>query len=189
VARCVFSLVSALALYGERDAITKTGREKNPTWSDALLHDRVSSAIRSNMIQTVIVVVMLLLLAKLIRDGRNWSRWVYTIASIIPLGDVFKVTGFFTSGHLLFKVTYGLTGLATIVSIAMLFLPSSAAFFRPVGRPTRVSPFSALLRPRAAATPTAEIAEQPGPPEPKSAQDAPAKRTAPRSKSRKANTE
>jgi len=181
-ARCVFALLSAFALYGERDEISKTARKNNPTWSDSMLHDRVSSAIRSNLVQTLIIVVILLILGKMIRDGRGWSRWVYTIVSFFPLGDVFKVTGFFASGHVVFKVPYGLTGVAAIVSIALLFVRPSIAYFKPAGT-GRVSPFAAFVKPRispatppksAAATTTDSVA---------------AKRPTPRAKSRKASTE
>ena len=181
-ARCVFALLSAFAWYGERGQITKTGRKDNPTWSDTTLHDRVSAAIRNNLIQTLIVVAMLLLLGKMIRDGRNWSRWVYTIASFFPLGDVFKVTGFFTSGHMLFKVTTGFTGLAAIVSIALLFVRPSIAYFKPAG-PGRASPFAGFLKPRI--PPGAQPKSTPSP----TTKVAPAKRPAPRAKSRKASTE
>jgi hypothetical protein len=180
--RCLFSLLSAFGLYGERDEISKTARDHNPTWSDAMLHDRVSSAIRSNMIQTLVVVGMLVLLAKLIRDGRGWSRWVYTIISFFPLGDVFKVTGFFATGHLLFKLTYGLTGVAAIVSIALLFVRPSIGYFKPAGT-GRVSPFAAFLKPRI--PPAAQPKSTPAP----TTGAAPAKRPAPRAKSRKASTE
>jgi hypothetical protein len=181
-ARCVFSLLSAFAWYGERDQITKTGRKANPTWSDTLLHDRVSAAIRNNLIQTVIVIAILLLLAKMIRDGRGWSRWVYTIVSFFPLGDVFKVTGFFTTGHVLFKVTTGLTGLAAIVSIALLFVRPSIGYFKPAGT-GRVSPLAAFLKPRI--PPAAQPKSTPAP----TNGVTPAKRPTPRAKSRKANTE
>jgi hypothetical protein len=181
-ARCVFSLLSAFAWYGERDQITKTGRKDNPTWSDTLLHDRVSAAIRNNLIQTLIVIAILLLLAKMIRDGRGWSRWVYTIVSFFPLGDVFKVTGFFTRGHVLFKVTTGLTGVAAIVSIALLFVRPSIAYFKPAGT-GRVSPFAAFLKPRI--PPAAQPKSTPAP----TTGVAPAKRRTPRAKSRKASTE
>jgi len=181
-ARCVFSLISAFAWYGERDQINKTARKNNPTWSDSMLHDRVSSAIRSNLIQTLIVVVILLLLGKMIRDGRGWSRWVYTIVSFFPLSDVFKVTGFFASGHLVFKLAYGFTGLAAIVSIALLFVRPSIAYFKPAGT-GRVSPFTAFLKPRI--PPAARPKSPPAP----TTGVAPAKRPAPRAKSRKASTE
>jgi hypothetical protein len=136
---------------------------------------------------------MLLLLAKFIRDGRNWSRWIYSIASVFPLGDVFKVTGFFTTGHLAFKLSYGLTGLAAIVSIALLFARPSAPHFRPAGS-ERVSPFSAFLRPRtpAAGQPAAPVPPAPVPPaaaQPEAPETGPAKRPSPRAKSRKASTE
>jgi hypothetical protein len=175
----VFSLASAFALFGERTEISKTARKSHPEWSEQTLHDKVSSAIQSNLIQAVIVIAIVLLLAKLIRDGKNWSRWVYTILSFIPLGDVLKVTGFFTRGHLFFTMPYGLTGLAAIVSIALLFVRPSSEFFRPGG----ASPFAAFLKPRARAQPTEPTA--PAQPAPSVA----AKRTAPRAKSRKANTE
>jgi hypothetical protein len=181
-ARCVFSLLAAFALYGERDEISKTARKHNPTWSDSMLHDRVSSAIRSNLIQTLIVIAILLLLGKMIRDGRGWSRWVYTIVSFFPLGDVFKVTGFFASGHVVFKVPYGLTGLAAIVSIALLFVRPSIAYFKPAGT-GRVSPFAGFLKPRI--PPAAQPESTPAPTTSVTA----AKRPAPRAKSRKASTE
>jgi hypothetical protein len=146
----------------------------------------VSSFIRTNLIETVVIIAIVLMLAKLIRDGRSWSRWVYSIISFVPLGDALKVTGFFSSGSLLFRLPFGLTGVATLVAITMLFVrPSSPYFHKPaVAGVVRVSPFAALFRPR----PRPDAAKGGVPVTPAVSESA-GKRNAPRSKSRKASTE
>jgi type IV secretory pathway VirB2 component (pilin) len=186
VARCVFALLSALALFAARDEISTTARQNNPDWSAATVDQKVSSIMRTNLIETVIIIAIVLMLAKLIRDGRSWSRWVYSIISFIPLGDAFKVTSFFSSGSLLLRLPYGLTGVATLVAISMLFVRPSSPYFRKpaVDGVVRVSPFAALFRPRprrgaaAGGAPVTPVVSEPA-----------GKRNAPRSKSRKASTE
>ena len=180
VARCVFAMLAAFALYGARNEITRAGRTDHPEWSAARLHDEVNSALRTNLVETLVVIAMILILAKMIRDGRGWSRWVYTVVSVVPFGDVLKVTGLFSSGNLLLRLTYGMTGVTAIAGIVLLFLRPSAAYFRPAGVGPRVSPLAMLFRPKN--LPPAKAAEQPSAPTVKKSQK-------PRAKSRKSAAE
>jgi hypothetical protein len=146
--RCVLALAAAFALFGAKAELRRNAATLHPEWSAATLADKVDSELRSNVVLTVVYIGLVLLIAKYIRDGRNWARWVYAFVAFLVAGDVFRVAGFFSGDNLLFRLLSGLTGLASIVAIALLFLPSSAAYFRPAG--ASGSPLGALFGGRAA---------------------------------------
>lgn len=149
VLRCVLALASALALFGAKDELRRNAAQLHPEWSAATLVERVDSELRSNVLLTVIYIGLVLLIAKFIRDGRNWARWLYAFVAFLVAGDVLRVTGFFTGDNLLFRLLSGFTGVASLVSIVLLFSPSSTAYFRPVAG--SMSPLRTLFGNRAAA--------------------------------------
>lgn len=186
LARCVFALGAVFALYGTREDARRTVAKANPTWTAQQIENYISSAFRSSMVVTIVSILLVLLLAKLIRDGRNWSRWLFAVLAFIVLGDVQRVFGFFVSGGIPFRILSGLTGLAALAALVLLFLPASNAHFRRPGA-AAVSPLRALLGARTqpmrstgaglsrvARTPLNADAAQPGPTRP-----------TPRAKSRK----
>jgi hypothetical protein len=191
--RCVLALAAAFALFGAKAELRRTAATLHPEWSVATLADKVDSELRSNVVLSVVYIGLVLLVAKYIRDGRNWARWVYAFVAFLVAGDVFRVTGLFSGDNLLFRLLSGLTGLASIVAIVLLFSPSSALYFRPAG--ASALPLGALFGGRAglaAARPEPDrtAAHGPGAPvsltKPASAPAATAtKRRAPRAKSRK----
>jgi hypothetical protein len=136
-----------------------------------------------------------LLIAKYIRDGRNWGRWLFAIVAFLLAGDVPRITAFFTEGNVAFRVLAGLTGAAAVVAIVLLFSPSARDYFRPAGvRP--VSPLQALFGGRAAALAAGRQAAERNPAVGNAANRSPAgsnaatrpaggKRPSPRAKSRK----
>jgi hypothetical protein len=144
LARCVFALGAAFALYGTRADARRTVARANPTWTARQIEDYITSAFRSSMVVTIVSILLVLLLAKLIRDGRNWSRWLFAVLVFIVLGDVQRVFGFFASGSVAFQVLSGLTGLSAAAALVLLFLPASNAHFRRPGT-VAVSPLRALL--------------------------------------------
>ncbi len=144
LARCVFALGAAFALYGTRADARRTVARANPTWTARQVEDYITSAFRSSMVVTIVSILLVLLLAKLIRDGRNWSRWLFAVLVFIVLGDVQWVFGFFASGSVAFRVLSGLTGLSAAAALVLLFLPASNVHFRRPGT-VAVSPLRALL--------------------------------------------
>lgn len=145
VLRCVLALASAFALFGAKDELRRNAAELNPEWSPATLSERIDSQLRSNVVLTLIYIALILLIAKFIRDGRNWARWLYAFVAFLVAGDMLRVTGFFTGDNLLFRMLSGLTGVASIASIVLLFSPSSTAYFRPVAGAGSMSPLRTLF--------------------------------------------
>src|SRR5689334_2072531 len=97
ILRCVFSLGAALALYGARDEVTRSlaDANKDKHWSAQTLHDKVDAALRANVISTLVMIVLVAIMIKFVRDGRNWARWLYLAFAILITRDVFQVFGFF----------------------------------------------------------------------------------------------
>jgi hypothetical protein len=131
--RCGLALAAAFALFGAKAELRRSAATLHPEWSAATLADRVDSELRSNLVVSVVYIGLVLLVAKYIRDGRSWARWVYAFLAFLVAGDLFRVTGVFSGDNVLFRLLSGLTGLASIVAVVLLFLPSSAGYFRRPG--------------------------------------------------------
>jgi len=162
VLRCVLALAAAFALFGAKDEVRRNAAKLHPEWSTTTLADRVDSQLRSNVVVTVVYIVLVLLIAKFIRDGRNWARWLYAVVAFLVAGDVLRITGFFTGENVAFRVLSGLTGVAAVVAIVLLFSPSARDYFRPAPGAGTVSPLRALLGGRAAAVAAARNASDRG---------------------------
>ncbi|MEO6500302.1 MAG: hypothetical protein ABIQ09_00135 [Jatrophihabitantaceae bacterium] len=158
--RCVLALASAFALFGAKDELRRNAAELHPEWSPATLAERVDSELRSNVILTLVYIALILLIAKFIRDGRNWARWLYAFIALLVAGDVLRVTGFFTGDNLLFRLLSGFTGVAAIAALVLLFSPSSSAYFRSAAG-AGMSPLRTLFGGRAAALAAREDAGRP----------------------------
>jgi hypothetical protein len=164
--RCALALAAAFALFGAKAELRRSAAAVHPEWSAATLADKIDSELRSNLVLTVVYIGLMLLIAKYVRDGRNWARWVYAFVACLVAEDVFRVAGFFSGDNLLFRLLSGFTGLASIVAVVLLFLPSSARYFRPAGG--SASPLAALFGGRAALAaarnaPNRTAARRPGP--------------------------
>ena len=135
IARCVFSLGAAFALYGARGEVTRSlaDANKDKHWSAATLHHNVDAGLRANLISTAVMIVMVLIIVKFIRDGRNWARLLYIAFAVLVTRDVFGVLGFFSYHNFLVRTLTGLVGLSSIAAIVLLVLPESNAYFRPAG--------------------------------------------------------
>lgn len=131
--RCVLALAAALALFGAKDELRRDAAKLHPEWSAATLTDKIDSGLRSNVVLTVVYIGLVLLIAKFVRDGRNWARWLFVFVALLVAGDVLRVAGFFTGENLLFRALSGLTGLAAVAAIVLLFSPTANAYFRPAG--------------------------------------------------------
>jgi hypothetical protein len=147
--RCVLALAAALALFGAKDEVRRNLATLHPEWSAATLAERLDSQLRSNVVVTIVYIVLVLLIAKFIRDGRNWARWLFTIVAFLVAGDVFRMTAFFTGDNVAYRLLSGLTGVAAVVAIVLLFSPAAREYFRPAATDT-VSPLRALFGGRAA---------------------------------------
>ncbi len=157
VARCVLALASAFALFGAKAELRRNGAKLHPAWSPTTLTDKIDAELRSNVVMTLIYIGLVLLIAKYIRDGRNWARWLYAFVAFVVAGDVLRVTGFFTGENVAFRLLSGLTGVAAVMAIVLLFLPTSSSYFRPPGAMS-VSPLRMLFGGRTAAVAAARTA-------------------------------
>ncbi|HET6209849.1 MAG TPA: hypothetical protein VFD94_05680 [Jatrophihabitans sp.] len=162
IARCVFAVLSALAGYGARpeisDLLAKANRSKN--WTPEQLRHAVDSYLRDTLISVLLLVVMVLVMAKFLRDGRNWARWLYLVFAILLTGDLQHVLGFFQYHNVLLRLTTGLTGLAALAALVLMFLPASNNFLRPAAGGGGL--FGSMFGPRTARA-TARPAGAPGP--------------------------
>jgi hypothetical protein len=211
--RCVLALAAAFALFGAQDELRRNAADLHPEWSASTLADRVESELRSNVVLTLVYIGLVLLIAKFIRDGRNWARWLYAFFAVLVAGDVLRVAGFFAGDNLLFRLLSGLTGLAAAAAIVLLFSPSASRYFRPAGRAGSGSLLQMLFGGRAALSASRNAADEAVAPAPDQApsdrvsltkpaagagsrtrpaaasRPAAGKRPAPRAKSRKQGTE
>ncbi len=148
IARCVLSLAASLALFGARDdvrtSLAETYQDKH--WTAQQLHDNVDSWLRQQLVTAVVMIVVVAVLIKLIRDGRNWARWLYLAVAILLSRDVYRVAGFFVYHDFLARMLTGLVGLSAIAALALLFLPDSNTYFRPAGGQAR-GLFGGMFRP------------------------------------------
>jgi hypothetical protein len=161
VVRCVLAIGYAFALYTERSSIVSDWRTdgKHVGWSENQLQHGFDSAIRASIIQAVVVALLLLLIAKFIRDGKNWARWLFAVLMILPISpvaDIWRLFLAFLSGGLLVRVLSALIGLAALGAVVLLFMPESARFFK-AGRASARTGMSlrALLSPRGSQPPAA----------------------------------
>jgi CBS domain containing-hemolysin-like protein len=176
IVRCVFSVLSALAAYGARpeltDAIAKANRSKN--WTADQLRHNVDSYLRETVITVLLLSVMVLVMAKFLRDGKNWARWLYVAFAILLTGDVQHVLGIVQYHNLLLRLASGVTGLAALAALVLMFLPASNQYLRPTDG--RAGMFGSILGARtsrpaaradepAAAEPAVDLtkADQPAP--------------------------
>jgi hypothetical protein len=157
--------------------------------SDEKLHSLFVDSKTTTMVTVILIAAILVVLGKFIRDGKRWSRWLLTVLLVLPLlptAYVFLFTYVFTDAPVAVKVSGGLTGLAAVTAVSLLFVRPSAQFFRKPGAVSqRPSLLGALFKPRA--VPAKPVDAQPKAPSANTAgsKDAAPKR-APRAKSRKA---
>jgi hypothetical protein len=148
VARCVFSVLSAVVAYGARpelsDALAKANRNKN--WTPDQLRHNLDDYLRATLITVLIMAFMVLVMAKFLRDGRSWARWLYLAFAVLLTGDIQHVLGFVQYHDVLLRLTTGLTGLAAIAALVLMFLPASNPYLRPA-RPAGGT-FGSLFGPR-----------------------------------------
>jgi len=146
IARCVFALGSALALFGSRSSLSRAladsnrkdvAQHKDHLWTASELHDHVNAALRGNLVSTVVTIVLVAIIALYLRRGRNWARFVYLIFAVL-FRDLYLVLGFFQHDTtLLVRLLTGLAGVSALAALALLFLPPSNAFFRPAATARR----------------------------------------------------
>jgi hypothetical protein len=213
IARCVLVIAFSLSLFSARSELVASirGSAQAKGWTDEHINSAFDSSVRTNLLIAIVGSVLILLVAKYIRDGRNWARWLFTILVVLPfspLSDVARIIGFTASVPVLVRVLSFLTGVAALAAVVLLFVGPSKAYFRkPVtaGAAAPVSPFGGLFKQRSVAGSASNSPAKPGKPAvrgkaPSAVADdlAPAKptgpavsakRPAPRAKSRKAPTE
>src|SRR6185503_19092863 len=102
--------------------------------------------LRDTVITVLLLAVMVLVMAKFLRDGKNWARWLYVVFAILLTGDVQHVLGFVQYHNVLLRLTSGLTGLAAVAALVLMFLPASNAYLRPADG--RAGLFGSMFGPR-----------------------------------------
>ncbi|MCW2523200.1 MAG: hypothetical protein JWO63_1535 [Frankiales bacterium] len=146
----------------------KTADYKNKT--DAQLHKIFEDSKISTIISIILIAAILLVIGKYVRDGKNWARWLLAallVIPILPTAYVFFITYAFTDGPFAIKFFGGLTGLAAVTAVSMMFVRPSMPYFRPskASAPRRPSLLDGFLKPRGsftnpAARPAAPLAGQ-----------------------------
>jgi hypothetical protein len=156
--RGVFSVLSALSLRGARGEVRTQLADGNKTkgWDNAQLDHNVDLVLRASLLNAGVMILLLALIAKFVWDGKPWARWVYLAAIVLLARDQNAVIGFFAYHHLLVRLTTGLLGVAGLVSLVLLFVPASNAYFRPLNRPAGGGLFGALMPKARAGVPVAE---------------------------------
>jgi hypothetical protein len=177
----------------------KTSADKNKT--PAQLHKLFVDSKTTTIVTIILIAGILLVLGKYMRDGKNWARWVLTfllVVPVLPTAYVFFITYAFTDGPFAIKLFGGLTGLAAVTAVSMMFVRPSVPYFRKVDSARRPSLLDGFLKPRgsftnpAAVKPSAAATKSSGPDLVKRVQVNPASvkgagpRRQARSKSRKA---
>lgn len=161
--RCLFSLGSGLLLFPYHDALLRREHDSYPKLTDAQVHQAVGSA-GAGLFGAVLSAVVCLVLAKFIRDGKNWARWAFAIVSVLVFKDVYFILLPFVHGYpLLLGIVAAVSGLAALAAIVLTFLRPSMQYFREVtayrrarrGMPEIASPLTALFRPRTMSRPAA----------------------------------
>jgi hypothetical protein len=135
VAQCALSVLFSISLFGARTYVLDSWRKdaQHVGWSDQRLHDAFPGAVKASIVSAVIVVLLILLLAKFIRDGKNWSRYLFAILMVIPfspIAEVLRILGFFSGYPLLLRVLSGLIGVCALAAVILLFVPTSMPYFR-----------------------------------------------------------
>jgi hypothetical protein len=148
VARCVFVLVTALLEYPYHQQLLDRTRQLNPKATAAQIQAAVPTGTQG-LIQTLIGVALILVVAKFVRDGKNWARILFAVLVVLLFRDVFGLTALAAKGYPVpLRVTVTLTGAAAIVAVSLLWVRPSAPFFRRTGGAAAASPFAAMFRPR-----------------------------------------
>lgn len=143
VAQAVLSVLGALSNYGAQDYIreqliksnAKAKKPKNPYGDSQVNHD-LHSYLTAGLIQGIVLAVLLVMLAFNARKGKGWARWAVLIVSVLLARAPLQIIQAFGSNPALLKVTFGLTGVASIVAIVLFFVPESSRYFaslRPAG--------------------------------------------------------
>jgi hypothetical protein len=170
IAWCALTIISALALFGQRPFVRKALVKSNNAIKDVskrkdygnsnTLDKAVSHALTAAFIQALLVVVILALLTVMLLRARRWARWVLLgmtsiIPVILPMGVGILaqlVLGLAGDAPAIYKIPTVLAGLSSLAVAVFLLLPETAKYYaqgklatvegaRPVG-------FGALFGPR-----------------------------------------
>jgi hypothetical protein len=177
LAECVLSVLASVTLFGERDWLIKQWQKNNtyPNASDQTLRHNFNNFTHQAVIVAIVIALLLILLAKFLREGKGWARWMFVIFTVLPglpTAYLWNVTNFLINVPAPYRILSGCTGLAALAALVFLFMRTSRPYFRKPGAVAATSPFAALLRPRTAASRTA------APPAAKAAPGSPAGRSA-----------
>jgi hypothetical protein len=132
----------------------KTSEDKNKT--PAQLHKLFDDSKITTIVSVILIAAILLIVGKFVRDGKNWARWLLTallVIPVLPTAYVFFITYAFTDGPFAIKLFGGLTGLAAVTTVSMLFVRPSMPFFRTARTPMtgavrRPSLLDGFIKPR-----------------------------------------
>ncbi|MGX7681934.1 hypothetical protein ACSMXN_23875 [Jatrophihabitans sp. DSM 45814] len=177
VARCVFVIGFSLSLYTAKSDLIRGIRDSDQAkgWTDAQILHQYHNVVRSNIVVAVLGSVIVLILAKYIRSGRNWARWLFAVLVVFPfspLSDVVRILNVAIDVPILVRILSLLTGLSALAAVVLLFIKPSAPYFRKpvtagapatatVGPGAPFAVFSSLLKPRAV-RPSPPAEEPPG---------------------------
>jgi hypothetical protein len=201
VAQVALAVIFALSLVTAQGYFVKSWRKDGLNanspyhgWSDQRLHDHFPSVVKTSIITAVLFAILILLIAKYIRDGKNWARWLYIVLTVFPLSpmaDAYRFIGTFVGYPPLQAIVSFLVSVAAIAAVVFLLVRPSWPYFRrkAAATPSVSGPisFRGLFGPRPpAAVDSAAPDPAPAPTSaPADAEPASPARTSPRSKSRR----
>lgn len=201
LATALFSIATAIARNLSEAWVVKSYRSASQykSYTPEKLHQTFENSKTPTMISFIVVAAIFVLLGKLLRDGKNWSRWVIVVLLVFPLlptAYLIYLKFLVSDAPAGLRVAASLTGLGAAAVIVLLFLPSSTPYFRTPGR-TSAPGFAGMFKPllsgaggsarSAAGPPAPKPLAEPGAKPGRPSKAAPGgKRSAPRAKSRKA---
>jgi len=120
VATAVVGIISAVYGFTQRDAALNAARAVNTAnLSDDTLQAAITFGLILAAVFLVVFAALYLLFAFKARAGRNWARIVLTVLTVLDV--LFLAVGF--------SILSGLSTLAAVVAVVLLFLPASNQFF------------------------------------------------------------
>ena len=122
------SLISVLTVLALRSTLREEIRKANPDFDAAKLDTTVNFAVAAAVVIGLIVVVLYVLLALQVRNGKNWARIVTWV--VAGLGVISMLSSFGQTAPLLSHVLSIIVGLIDIAIIILLIMANGTGYFR-----------------------------------------------------------
>jgi hypothetical protein len=120
-------LIVPIVMWANRDDLRTTIADRSPEFGAAELDKAVAAAVGAAVVFHVLLLVLSLWLIVKLPAGRSWVRRLTTVSQLLSV--VFSLVSWSSSS--MFHVVIPIVGLAELVLVVLLWVPSeSKAFFR-----------------------------------------------------------